>query len=79
MSESTTLRYGQRVRFTSDALGMIDPASPGAKFVPETVGKGDEGEVVTAEGQMPDGWFAIRPDRYPDRLVPVHPSMVEAA
>lgn len=69
--------HGSRVRFTSSALGTIDPAQPGAKFQPEMVGADDTGEVVTTEGQMPHGWLAVRPDKYPTLLVPAHPSMIE--
>jgi hypothetical protein len=69
--------YGTRVRFTAAQLGTIDPTQPGAKFREEVVNAGDEGEVVTAEGQMPEGWVAIKPDKFPALLVPVQPSMIE--
>ncbi len=69
--------YGTRVRFTAESLGMIDPSASGTQFVEETLGPNDEGEVVTQPGQMPEGWVAVRPDRFPQYLAPVHPRMIE--
>lgn len=41
----------QKVRFTANNLGLIDPAAPFHGFEPEHVGAGDEGEL---EGPHPD-------------------------
>lgn len=65
---------GTRVRFLSDALGVIDPSQPGMKFTEHVVSNGDEGAVLAAT--MPDGWLAVEPDNHPNMYVPVHPSMI---
>ena len=69
--------HGTRVRFTASQLGTIDPTKHIRRFEPDMVNAGDEGEVVTGDAQVPDGWVAIRPDKFPTLLVPVHPSMIE--
>lgn len=72
----TAYEPGTKVRFTAGPLGLIRLDSP-YKFVPETVSEGDEGEIVTSEDQMPEGWLLVRVGD--DLYCPVHPGMVEAA
>ncbi len=71
-----TPQPGARVKFTADSLGTLEPGF--LRFTDHVVGEGDEGEVMTYDGQMPDGWIAVKPDAYPDEYVPVHPSMIES-
>lgn len=79
MTESS-FKYGQRVRFLADSLGIIDPEVHIAKFIGEVVNAGDEGEVQTLPGEeAPEGWMFIRPDKYSRGYVPVHPDMIEPA
>jgi hypothetical protein len=73
-----TFKPGDRVRFTAESLGVIDPSDP-HHFMDVIVKAGDEGEILTYDDQMPDGWLAVRADAAPNGYVPVHPSMIEAA
>ena len=75
MTRDADYKPGDRVRFTSEALGTLEAGY--TKFTEHVVGNGDEGEVMTYPGQMPDGWIAVKPDDYPNEYVPVHPSMIE--
>lgn len=73
------LKQGQRVRFTSEQLGVVDPSVKPTRFVADSfVHAGDEGVVAIPAGTMPDGWIAVTPDKFPDYYAPVHPGMVEA-
>lgn len=74
---SHSYAVGDRVRFTADSLGLIDPNSSAYRFRDETVGKGDEGEILRVD--LPDGWLAVYVAEYPGCFVPVHPGMIEPA
>ncbi len=70
-------KAGERVRFTANALGTIDPAAPGRVcFTEHTVGNGDTGAVLPGRPAMPEGWLRIEPDAFPGEYVPVHPDMI---
>ena len=74
----TPFTEGQRVRFTANALGTIDPAGARVAFTEHTVSEGDTGVILASMGAMPEGWLRVKPDAYPDEFVPVHPGMIEA-
>jgi hypothetical protein len=76
----TEFKYGQRVKFKAESLGIVDPEIHPHKFIAETVGLEDEGEVQTLPGEMAPAlpeWMAVAPDKYPNGYVPVHPDMIE--
>lgn len=79
-SEEVQFTEGQRVRFTANALGTIDPARDGrVGFTEHVVSTGDMGVVLANMGAMPEGWLRVKPDAYPNEYVPVHPDMIEPA
>lgn len=73
-----TYEPGTRVRFTANSLGTVkaDGSTPSSRFERETVGKGDAGVVVEADSPL-EGWFNVKPDKYPELLVPVVDGFVE--
>lgn len=74
-TEEVTYKLGDRVRSTSDALGVLDPDSPRTVFLADvTVPTGHGGEIVAPSGSMPDGWLLVSFDEL--GLAPVHPSMI---
>jgi hypothetical protein len=80
------LDAGTEIRFTTGPLGCINPQNPG-RVADETVQLGDTGQIVAAELEAMnyhegynrlEGWIFVRPDKYPELLIPVHQAMVEA-
>jgi hypothetical protein len=75
----TTFTPGTRVKIAADSgpLGVLD--TPGSyKFDPDvTANPGDECEVVSYDGQMPDGWILVL-HLASNKFAPVHPGMIEA-
>lgn len=72
-----TYTQGQRVRFTAENLGTVDPALPGVQMTEHVVNAGELGTVLVPPGSMPEGWLAVTADSYPLEYVPVHPGMIE--
>jgi hypothetical protein len=79
MSDEPVYRQGDRVRFTAEQLGTIDPAADRPGFAELMVNRGELGTVAVQPGVMPDGWLAVTPDADERLYVPVHPSMIEPA
>lgn len=80
------MRYdaGTRVRFLADNLGTLaaDGSTPEGEFETPVVMKYEAGEVVESEliiSGAPAGaeWFAVKPDGYPELIVPVIDGLVE--
>jgi len=71
--------YGTKVRSVSEGpLGVLDPDAARVAFLDDVwINKGDEGEVIVADGQMPDGWLLV--EFSGKGRAPVHPAMIERA
>lgn len=69
---------GTRVRFAADSLGTVraDGSTLPGQFASEVVNIGDAGEVVALEHAV-EGWLYVKPDRYPELVVPVVDGFIE--
>jgi hypothetical protein len=76
----TAFTPGTRVKIVADCgpLGVLD--TPGSyKFDPDVIASpGDECEVVSYDGQMPEGWLLVL-HLASNKFAPVHPGMIETA
>lgn len=77
---SGVLVNGQRVRFLAERLGTIALHEPYG-FTEVVAEHGDEGELYTEVGDMPNGWVLVkieaRDARGNELYVPVHPDWLE--
>jgi hypothetical protein len=80
------LDAGTEIRFTTGRLTSIDPKT--GQWTEGMVEEGDTGVIVAGELEplnYTEGynlalvdWFFVRPDKYLERIIPVHRTMVEA-
>jgi hypothetical protein len=73
---------GQRVKINIEACGTIYLDNP-YRFTEYVAGIGDEGEVFSSPGAMPEGWLLVKLDAKDDEglplFAPVDPRMLDAA
>jgi hypothetical protein len=76
-----SFQQGQRVRFTRESLGVVDPDSARAAFLDWHVGTEDVGTYERPDHRADfEGWHIVTVERDGQIfIVPVHASMIELA
>lgn len=72
MPENTAPQEGDRVRFTTGPLGLLEHVNA-SRFADKMVAEGEEGEYVGAHPSV-DGWIVVKVG---ELFCPCHPSQIE--